>query len=216
MKRSFPMAIAIFLPLFFCTPAVAQHKGPYAGLFLGGNMLSDAKGSDNLGNFGLDFDPGFLGSAVVGWDFEPGNIVGEGRIELEYTHRKNPLDQARFVEGSAKGGGNMTADSLMINFFGVFHDNRSWSPYLGAGLGAARLENSNLTVTGQPFSSDSAFVFAYQFGAGFDFALTKRLSLDLGYRFFSSTRPRLDEASGESFKMDYLNHSVVLGMRVGF
>lgn len=38
----------------------------------------NAKSTDNLGRFGLRFEPALLGSAVVGWGFEPGNPVGEG------------------------------------------------------------------------------------------------------------------------------------------
>jgi len=217
MKHTCRMILALCLTLLFCGSSPAQHAGPYVGAFAGGNALMTANCSGDQGNFDLRFDPGLLGSAVVGWDFVPGDLAaGEGRIELEYTHRSNPLNQARYVEGDVQGSGNVTADSLMVNFFGVFHDDRFWAPYIGAGLGAARIETSDLKVTGQPLSSDSAVVFASQLGAGIDFALTERLSLDLGYRFFSSIRPRFNEANGQAFKMDYFNHSAVLGLRVGF
>jgi opacity protein-like surface antigen len=217
MKQTYRMILALCLPLLLCGQAWAAHSGPYAGVFLGANSLMTATCNDSLGEFDLRFNPGLLGSAVVGWDFEPGNPAGEGRIELEYSHRINRLDQARFADGVAPAGGNLTADSMLVNFYGVFHgEGRSWSPYAGAGLGAARIETSDLTVTGGPLSSDSALVFAYQLGLGIDYALTNRLSLDLGYRFFSSTRPKFSEFNGPAFKMDYLNHSVVLGLRVGF
>lgn len=217
MKQLSRMIIALCLPLLLWSPAWAAHAGPYAGVFLGGNALMTSTCNDSQGQFDLRFDPGLLGSAVVGWDFAPGNPVGEGRIELEYSHRTNRLDQARFADGVAPAGGNLTADSMLVNFYGVFHDtSRSWSPYVGAGLGAARIGASDLTVSGGPLSSGSALVFAFQLGLGVDYALTDRLSLDLGYRFFSSTRARLSEADGSNFMMDYLNHSVVLGLRVGF
>ena len=175
-----------------------------------------AEGSDDQGNFGLKFEPALLGSAVVGWDFEPGNPAGEGRVELEYTRRSNPLDQVKFVEGSFKGGGNVTADSLLLNFFGVLYDKSSWSPYAGFGIGAARIEVSDLTVNGQPMSTGSDVVFAYQLGGGIDVALTDHLNLDLGYRYFSSTGPKFTEVNGHKFKMDYNSHNAILGLRVGF
>lgn len=216
MKRICRMIIALGLPLLLCGPAWAEHAGPYAGIFLGGNALMPAKASDSK-DFGLKFDPGLMGSAVLGWDFEPGNPVGEGRIELEYSHRTNRLDKAKYSEGSVPASGNVTADSLLFSFYGVFHEaGRSWSPYMGAGLGAARIEASDLQVTGKPLSADSAFVFAYQGGVGIDYALTDRLNLDLGYRFFGGMRPKFSEADGTPFRMSYYNHSVVLGLRVGF
>lgn len=176
----------------------------------------NSKGSDDQGNFSLKFDPALQGSAVAGWDFAPGNPVGEGRIELEYTRRSNSLDQVKFVEGSFESGGSVTMDSLLLNFFGVFRDNRPWSPYIGLGIGAAHIEASNLKVDGQPLGKGSAVVFAYQAGAGLDFTLTDYLSLDLGYRFFGSTRPKFNEANGHEFGMDYFSHNAILGLRLGF
>ena len=217
MKRTCQMIIALCLPLLLCVPAMAeQHTGPYVGAFFGGNMLMTFEGKDNQGNFDFEFDPALQGSAVIGWDLEPGSQVGEGRIELEYTHHSNSLDKVKFVEGSFKGGGDLTADSLLLNFFGVFRGDRRWSPYVGVGAGAARIEASDLKVAGQPLGSGSDFVFAYQFGTGLDYALSDRLSLDLGYRFFGSFRPQFTEANGTKFKMDYYSHSAVLGLRWGF
>lgn len=216
MKRICRIFIVICLPLMFSGPVHAQHSGPFVGAFIGGNTLAKAKSTDALGSFGLTFDQSLQGSAVLGWDFERGNPVGEGRVELEYTRRSNRLDRVKFAEGEFEGGGSVTADSVLLNFYGVLHDGSYWSPYAGGGVGAARVETSNATVTGQPFSSDSAVVLAYQLGAGIDFALTDFLNLDLGYRFFSCASPRLREADGHTFKMDYLSHSAVIGLRVGF
>ncbi|MDA8412610.1 MAG: acyloxyacyl hydrolase [Desulfobacteraceae bacterium] len=216
MKRTCQMIIALCLPLVLCGAAMAQHSGPYVGAFIGGNALMDSEGSDNQGSFILKFDPALQGSAVAGWDFAPGDPVGEGRIELEYTRRSNRLDQVKFAEGGFKGDGDLTVDSLLLNFFGVFHNATPWSPYVGGGLGAARMDASGLKVTGQPLGTGTSVVFAYQFGTGVDFALTNHLSLDLGYRFFSSIKPKFTEANGQSFKMDYYNHSATLGLRFGF
>jgi len=216
MKRTCQILIALCLPLLFCGPVRAQHTGPYVGAFVGGDMLMTSKGSDNQGTFSLSYNPSLLGSAVLGWDFEPNNPVGEGRIELEYTHRSNQLDKVKFVQGEVKGSGNVIADSLLVNFFGVFHDRGPWAPYVGVGVGAARIQASDLKVTGQPLSSDSSVVLAFQAGTGIDYALNTYLNLDLGYRFFGCVPPKLAEANGSKFKMEYYSHNVILGLRVGF
>lgn len=216
MKRTSRMIIALCLPLVLCGPASAQHVGPYLGASFGGDALMTAKSADSKGDFSLKFDPGLQWGGVAGWDFAPGNPVGEGRIELEYTHRKNRLTQARFAEGSFNADGDLKADSLLLNFIGVFRDNRRWAPYILAGVGAARMEASDLKVTGNPLANGSQVVFAYQLGTGVDFNLTKHLSLDLGYRFFSSVRPEFVEATGQKFRMDYYSHNATLGLRVGF
>ncbi len=216
MKRTCQIIIALCLPLLLCGPVMAQHSGPYVGAFIGGNALMTAEGADDLGSFSLRFKQALQGSAVAGWDFEPGNPVGEGRVEVEYTRRSNPLDQVKFVEGNFKGGGSVSADSLLLNFFGVLHDKSRWSPYAGGGIGAARINSSGLKVTGQPMSTGSTVVFAYQLGGGIDVALTDYLNLDLGYRYFSSSRPRFTEVNGHKFEMNYISHNAILGLRAGF
>lgn len=219
MKRICRMIITLCLPLLLCSPALAaQHTGPYVGAFIGGNALMDAKCSDSLGLFNFSFKPEMSGSAVFGWELAPGNPVGQGRVELEYTRRSNQLDTVKLVGGSFPGEGDIKADSLMINFFGVYPDNdkKRWTPYFGLGVGAARIEASSLKISGQPLATGSDTVLAYQIGIGVDYVLTKYLALDLGYRFFNSLRPELTESNGQKFKMDYLSHNLVFGLRVGF
>lgn len=216
MNQIFLTIIALWLPLLLCNQVQAMHAGPYVGAFFGGNALLTAQGSDAKGDFGLTFKPAIMGSAVVGWDFEPGNPVGEGRIELEYSRRSNPLDKVKFSEWSTKGGGNVVSDALLLNCIGVSRDSSRWSPYFGVGIGAARIKVDDLTVTGAPLGTGSDNVFAYQILTGFDVALSDHLSFDLGYRFFGSASPRFTESNDLKGRMGYLNHSVVLGLRVGF
>jgi opacity protein-like surface antigen len=207
---------ALCLPLLLCGPANAQHSGLYVGGLFGGNLLMNSKASDNLGSFNLKFKPGWQGSGVVGWDFEPDNPMGEGRVELEYTRRSNRLDQVKFSDGNVPGSGDLTVDSLLLNCFGLMFGDRLWSPYVGLGLGAARFDASDMKVTGVPLAKGSTYVFAYQLATGLDIQMTTYLSLDIGYRFFSSVRPKFSEGNGHSFAMNYLSHNVVLGLRWGF
>ncbi len=216
MKRICRLILSLCLPLLLCSPVMAQHAGPYIGALGGVSALMNAKSTDSLGEFNLTFKPGMQAGAVLGWDFAPGNPVGQGRIELEYSRRSNQLDKVKFVEGNFNGGGDVTEDCLLVNFFGVYPDSKVWMPYFGAGLGAARIEASNLKVSGQSLATGSGTVLAYQVATGIDYTLTKYLSLDLGYRLFNSVRPEFTEATGQKFKTTYLSHSLVFGLRVGF
>jgi opacity protein-like surface antigen len=194
----------------------AQSPGPYLGVFVGGQFLAPAESEDSLGRFNLEYQPAPSGSVVLGWELEPGSNIGEGRVELEYTRRSNRLDQAEFSDGKVTADGDLTADSLLVNAFGVYRSKSVWTPYLGAGLGIARITATDLTVTGQPLTDDDALVFAYQFGVGTDIAITDSLTLDLGYRLFSTTKAKLKEAGGEEFKTEYLSHSAMVGLRLSF
>lgn len=202
--------------VFFVSPVWAQHSGPYLGVFVGGQLLSPAQGEGDSGSFNLEYQPAPSGSIVLGWELESGSSVGEGRVEVEYTRRSNRLDQAEFAEGMVKGAGKLTADSLLVNTFGVYHSESSWTPYFGVGIGAARITAADLTVSGQPLSNDDALVLAYQLGVGSDIALTRSLTLDFGYRLFGSAKAKLKEANGNESKIGYLSHSAMVGLRLNF
>lgn len=213
-----PRKILLFGIFFFvlASPAWAQHSGPYLGLFVGGQLLSPAESEDSLGTFNLEYQPAPSGSIVLGWELEPGSRIGEGRVELEYTRRSNRLDEAEFSEGTVKGNGDLTVDSLLVNTFGVYRSASRLTPYFGAGIGVARVTATDLTVSGQPLSDDEVLVLAYQFGAGFEVELTHSLVFDLSYRLFNGANVKLTEANGDEVRTEYLSHSAMVGLRLGF
>ena len=210
--------ILLLSTLFFAltSPVWALNPGPYLGVLVGGQLLSPAESEDSLGTFNLEYRPAPSASVVLGWELEPGSNIGEGRVELEYSRRSNRLDEAEFCEGKVKGDGDLTVDSLLVNTFGVYRSASRLTPYLGAGIGVARITAADLTVTGQPLIDDDVLVLAYQFGAGFEIELTRFLALDLGYRLFSSAQAKLTEANGDEIKTEYRSHSAMVGLRLGF
>jgi opacity protein-like surface antigen len=216
MKKTCRSLLCCLFFFVLTSPAWAQHSGPYLGVFVGGQLLSPAESEDSLGTFNLEYRPAPSASVVLGWELEPGSNIGEGRVELEYTRRSNRLDEAEFSEGKVTADGDLTVDSLLINTFGVYRSASRLTPYFGAGIGVARITAEDLTVTGQPLIDDDALVLAYQLGAGFEVELTQSLTLDLGYRLFSSTKAKFTEPNGDEVKTEYLSHSAMVGLRLGF
>jgi opacity protein-like surface antigen len=209
----------IFIPMLLlalCGPAWSAHQGVYLGASYGMTLLSEAEARDALGTFNLDFEPGQVAALALGYDLKPHGLLGDGRLELEYARRSNALEEVDFLEGKVDGDGDLRAESLLLNTWGVYRGFRGWVPYLGAGIGAARLTADDLKVFGQPLADDDKVVFAYQLGVGVDFPLMQSLSLDLGYRFFGTARPEFTAADGSKFKTRYLSHSALLGLRFGF
>lgn len=208
---------AIILALFACSPALAAHSGPYVGGFAGANLVPDTRSNGSSGTFNLSYKPAIQWGGMIGWDVGPENMLGgEGRVEVEYAHRGNKLDTAEFSTGKVPAGGTLNVDSLLLTSYYVYRTTSIFSPYIGAGAGAARVRADNLQVTGQPLSGSSDTVFAYQGGVGVDMTVYKSVSLDLGYRFFGISRPHLSEPNGNRFSIDYYSHSATLGLRVGF
>lgn len=217
MKKTCQLLLCGLLFFFvLVSPLQAQNSGPYFGVSVGGQLLAPAESKDSLGTFNLEYRPAPSGSVVLGWELEEGSNLGEGRIELEYTRRSNRLDKVEFSDGKVEGDGDLTVDSLLFNTFGEYRSDSLLTPYLGAGIGIARITAADLTVTGQPLSDDEALVLAYQFGAGLSVELTHSLTLDFGYRLFSSTKPKFTTADGDEVKTEYLSHSAMLGLRLGF
>lgn len=216
MKRNVSVLICLIVLLGTTCTALAQHSGPYVGGFAGGNMLSFSRGNDSAGTFTFEFDPALQWSGVLGWDLAPGSLIGEGRLEVEYAHRSNPLKHVKFTDGNSASSGKIIADSIMLNAYALSRDRRAWSPYAGVGLGAARIEASDFRVLGNPMASGTSTVFAYQAAVGVDYAVTENFSLDLGYRFMGTIPPEFTEVNGLKLKMDYYSHTVQLGFRYGF
>jgi len=204
----------------FGTTAVAA-AGPYLSIQGGATWVQDADFDYDLPSpFSVsgeaEFDTGFNVGLAAGYDY------GMARLEGEITYRENDFDKlkARFsgfgsgTDGTFEGDvdGEVNSLSFMVNGFWDFENQSSVTPYLGAGLGLANVE-----VKGDDFDKDDDTVFAYQFAAGVAFAMTPYLSLDLGYRYFATEDPELDDDGiGASYETEYQTHNATLGLRMTY
>jgi len=86
----------------------------------------------------------------------------------------------------------------------------------GVGLGMTELDTTSVAFNG----SDDALHFTWQVGGGFDYQLTDRVSVGMGYRFVdlgSFDYPlRLGITPVGTFKADLSSHELHTGLRVNF
>ncbi|MHB1399323.1 MAG: outer membrane protein [Trichloromonadaceae bacterium] len=146
------------------------------------------------------------------------------RIEGELGYRNNDLDA--FVDndtGEILGAaGDITALSFLFNTYYDIANPSRFTPYLGAGLGGAYVSLDARTVDpefGDIVFSDEALAFAYQLGTGVACKLNRLLTLDLGYRYFSTAKLKFkdqDPSGDNSFETDYSAHNIALGLRLAF
>jgi opacity protein-like surface antigen len=216
MMRHWSLILLLVSGLLLPTRAWCLHQGPYLQGALGFHLPDTAEGKDSEGSFNLEFNGGLQGAVAVGYDLDPRDNLGDGRVELEWSYRKVGLDQVEFAEGKVPGDGDLTVQSLMLNIFGIYRNGTTWVPYYGGGVGAALVSAANLRASGQPLTDDDDTVFAYQFGLGLGYVFSDYVTLDLGYRFFDLASAQLTEADGRSFDLKYHGHSALLGLRVGF
>ena len=86
----------------------------------------------------------------------------------------------------------------------------------GVGLGANDVDTTDNVSSG----SVTSYGFAWQAGAGFGYALTRNVTIGLGYRYLDPGQVEIDLAAGMtpmgSFELDLSAHEVATTLRVSF
>jgi OmpA-OmpF porin, OOP family len=192
------------------SPASAQQPttGPYISFGAGASWLRDAKTSGGGVNLHHEYETGWGGLGAVGYGL--GNGI---RLEGELAYRHNGVDKAD--TGAASGSAN--AWTFMGN--GLYDFTLGWpvTPYVGAGVGLARVNYKNETIPGSTATvNDSDTTFAYQGIAGLAYAINDNLKLDLSYHYLTAVNPRVSTSSGTSVDSQYRDHAVFLALRWEF
>ena len=144
-----------------------------------------------------EFDGTFGGSAQsVDTDYDTGFNLGVGvgasiapsiRAEVELSYFETDAETIFFSGNGPNAeinvGGGLRATTLFANVFYDFVTGGSVTPYLGAGLGAAFVEQDLVYGPGVTVSDDDT-VFAMQFiaGAAYDVTDSVALTADVRYR----------------------------------
>ncbi len=168
--------------------AAEAREGAYVGVYLGGSIPNDLKVNDSGYDVTLSRDTGFAVGSTAGYDF------GHVRLEGELGYKTNDLTHF---------DGDSSSLGTMLNLYYDFHNNTRVTPYVGAGLGFSSI---HLTDFG------SKVVFAYQAGAGIEIELNRALSVDLGYRYFGTTKASKYNVTG----YDNSSHNLIAGLRFNF
>jgi opacity protein-like surface antigen len=205
--------MAVLVMLLVAVPAMAA--GPYVGGELGAVFpsTSTASFSDNVPySADIKAKTGFGIGLLGGFDF------GTYRLEGEFAYRKNNLKEITFVgDPTEPVGGDVSTMALMVNGYYDFRTvSPTFVPYLGLGLGGARVKAKAIHQDTSTIYSDSDTVFAYQFAAGVGYVISKELTLDLGYKYFATTKPEFQDTTGVKVEVEYMSHNIFLGARYSF
>ncbi|UFS72636.1 outer membrane beta-barrel protein [Geomonas sp. RF6] len=203
----------------------ASGPAPYLGVFAGVSFPLDAdtSGTDYYHSPTLsfdekiEFDPSLQGGMTAGFDFGMGRLEGE----LSYKHAEMTTitgpGNIRYDDADGRAG----AFSVLFNGFIDVHNNSPVTPYFGGGIGFAVVHISDTYVT-QPagyqdilYFSDDDTVFAYQIGAGVGIFLTPLVSLDVGYRYFGTSKAHFEESPVRA-ELEMESHNVSVGVRFTF
>jgi opacity protein-like surface antigen len=225
-KKLIAFAALVTLSLPAICSAMPPQPGPYASGFAGVSVPTNTDvTSTTFGpgattfNDRVEFDPGINIGGAGGYDF--GYLRVEGELSYKNGEMSNITEQ---ISGTkfANVDGRLGALAVMFNAFLDLHNDTRVTPYFGGGVGFANLHLSDTfgtsTATGNRsrlYRSDDDTVFAYQAGAGLEIALTKMLSLDLGYRYFGTTKAKFDKNSSTT-ELKFESHNASIGIRIRF
>lgn len=185
-------------------------RGAYVE-FRGGAAFLEDSDTDANANLptSIDFDTGYTAGAAIGYGFSDTRRYGSGpwnniRIEAEVAYSENDLDA---------GGGNreLSTFAYMGNIYYDFPTGTKWTPFIGGGVGVARVE-----FDGAGLSDDDDTVLAYQARAGVAYQFSSNITGTLGYRFFDTLDPDLADSAGAGFDSEYRSHAIEVGLRLTF
>jgi len=191
----------------FCVsiPAfAADHL--YGGAALG---LIDGPDTTASGTSGgtVNFDTGGVAAVFIGKRLDQ-----NWRGEAELARRGLDLSS---VSGTTASG-DAKATSLMGSAFYDLDVKAVVQPYIGAGVGFAKVEMDGASPFGGSTINDSDTIGAFQAIAGASYRLNDQIDLFADYRYFATADADFTTAAGTRTSMDLSTHSVMAGLRFEF
>lgn len=200
---------ALFAPFSSATAAVSD--GPYLGFNTVVPFHTEAESSipgDVESSIDYKTGWGLSGSAGYGW----GNGV---RTEAEFVYRHASVDDV--TPGAAADGGGVHSLALMANALYDIETGTRFTPYVGVGVGGARVAADNLRTVGTAsVLDDEDYAFAYQAIAGVAVELEGNWAFVADYRYFSTTDLDFKNAAGLKAETEHGAHNIMLGVRYQF
>lgn len=214
MRKSKTLATLITAAIFGA-PVAAIANSTYVGIH---GMWTDLED--------LDFQvaPGTINTEVdsgTGFGITLGRTYGQLRGELEYTARMNDVKSHSLNGGALPGStGEVKSNAFMLNGYYDIATGSSFIPYIGAGLGMAKVEFDNFGAAPIPdVLNDNESQFAYQFMLGGDFVASEKLRLFAEYRYFTTSDVDVTTSTatgGVSNSISYQTNNVLVGARIMF
>lgn len=180
-----------------------RYNGYYVSAMAGVNFAerSDISGTGISTN--AKYDDGYAGALAFGRAF--GNGL---RLEGELSRRANDVDNF----GGTSATGDFTASAFMVNALYDFDIGMRVVPYIGAGLGLARIDAEARPIGGST-TDDSDTDLAWQAMIGISIPMSQSWALTAEARHFNGGDPNFTLASGTEVNADYEATSLMVGVR---
>ena len=211
---------------------VNLHNDCYNGaVFQGGgtlfpNTIVDDDISENVAGF----------RAAIGIRKPMPDIKGALRAELEYGYNMTAKESGNSMLNAWSQNVNLSwaqktrSQTVMVNGYYDFNTDTPFTPYIGGGLGYAKLKTSakgeieNINVGGSlinmPFSgSEDRNNFAWNLQAGFSWQINPCWAAEIGYRYTHlgyTKSSSVTESGSSNARYKIATHEVGVGLRYHF
>ena len=201
-KPAFHKILVITIVFFFLAlPAHALTEGPYFTLTGSIDMYDDLALSGKADpsvppgtSVGIKTGGGFNHS--IGYQFK-----NSFSTELEFSYKGGDFDSSGALSG------NVNSKSFLVNGIYSFNIREFYTPYIGYGMGFA-FHEANI----QGLGNNEDRTMAYQLKTGIDIEFSRKFSLLVGYKYFTSNSPNFKGY----FTADVASHSIEAGVKFHF
>lgn len=176
MKKT--LLLASVASTLFAINGHAFDYNPYVSAKVTSSKIdADYKWTDSAGGESYNQDDTVFGGAIAAGISVP-TAFGAVRTELEYRMNEDAEDEiAKIIDTTVE------TQSLMLNAYVDIDTGTKFTPYIGGGIGYAKVKGSfNEPIYGSEGSMDDNN-FAWQIGLGASYAITQNVALDAGYRY---------------------------------
>ena len=202
-KPAFHKILVIAMAFFFLAlPAHALTEGLYFTLTGSIDTFEDLTLTGKVNTSvpsgtSIEKETGLGFNHAIGYQFK-----NSFSTELEFSYKAGDFGPGLF--------GAVSSNSFLINGIYSFNIREFYTPYVGYGIGYAFHEAN---IDGPEFYGDRAdTTLAYQLKMGVDMELSRKLSLLLGYRYFTTNNP---EFKGY-FTAESSSHGIEAGVKFHF
>ena len=221
MKKSWIIAAASLLTTVSAfSSAQAEERWPnwYIGLSGGYTYMQDEDVSGGSAANKLQANDGFGVGGSIG--YLPNTsipILNAMRFEAEVTYHENKVHRVTDNNGNEiSGNGNYDSVAYMANtFYDLPIAGSPWSPYIGAGAGAATIHLNTNSGIGNSGESDNEFAYQFMAGIGYTPTSMPNTQWTLGYRYLATTDPKFSGPTGD-IKTEYSTNNVEVGAKFRF
>jgi opacity protein-like surface antigen len=180
-------------------PANAQESiadsGPYFSFAVGASE-NEWIGTDTVTGETVDFiyDYSLVGTGAFGYAWVPLDSPAGFRLELEGSYRRTEVEH--LVDSATASiltaEGYLESIGAMFNAYVDFNLGKKFVPYVGGGIGMARVSRRDFVADGTPISNKYVHTAAWQVMTGIGFRLSPGTIIGLEARHFELDEFRFD------------------------